>query len=77
MFDYNGEGIGDGAPLLCLIRRALGDTTSACFGIEGQGRAVDPGAHIVQAVLLIGCVVAAAVVLGMATKRFMGQPIPR
>jgi hypothetical protein len=70
MFDYNGEGIGEGAPLLCLIRRALGDVGSACFGIEGQGRAVDPGAHIVQAILLIGCVVAAAIVIGMAIRRW-------
>lgn len=59
----NGEGIGDGAPLLCLVRRALGDSVSACFGIEGQGRAVDPASHLVQAVLLIGCAVAALYVL--------------
>jgi hypothetical protein len=68
-WDFNGEGIGEGAPLLCLIRHALGDVGSACFGIEGQGRAVDPGAHIVQALLLIGCVVAATLVVGMATWR--------
>jgi hypothetical protein len=70
VWNYNGEGIGEGAPLLCLIRHALGDVGSACFGVEGQGRAVDPGAHIVQAVLLIGCVLAAAVVIGMAVRRW-------
>jgi hypothetical protein len=69
-WDFNGEGIGEGAPLLCLIRHALGDVGSACFGVEGQGRAVDPGAHIVQAILLIGCVLAASVVIVMAVQRW-------
>lgn len=64
-FDGWGEGIGDGAPLVCLIRRALGDTASACFQIEGQSRATDPGSHLVQAFLLVGCAVGVAVTLYM------------
>lgn len=64
-FDGWGEGIGDGAPMFCLIRRALGDAASACFQIEGQGRADDPGARLVQTFLLIGCAVGVAVTLYM------------